>query len=462
MKLINSLRFRLSFIFGIFLTILAISVLIFLLQNIEKQLIDNIDAEIKTELEGLRSFTINELLDDEESESFLKLFENEVFENLIHSPLQEEAYFLISNERENIFHKTLSEKMALIKPLELLNDLPENEIASTKISDPNIPIRIMMTTLENDYKFIIAVSLQEHEVNIAEMKFYFITAACLIIFLGCSLAWVTIGKSMKGVIQVSLAAEDFAAGDLKRRVNWHDKGSEIENLVSHFNHMTGQIEKLIYGMKDVTNNIAHDLRTPVARMRAAAERALISDPDNELAAIIVQESERQAVIIEDILSLAESEGGALKLNLSPVNLNQLLSELVDIFQPSSEDKNNALIFSSSEKEVVANLDTKLFKRVIANLLDNAMKYCSDGTISVTLETIKDTILIRVKDNGPGIAENEKDKIFDRFYRGDKSRNSQGSGLGLSLAKAYIENHKGSLELEHISQGTSFLITLPKN
>ena len=247
---------------------------------------------------------------------------------------------------------------------------------------------------------------------------------------------------------------------MKRRVNYKGKGAEITHLASSFNAMASQTEALIHEMKDVTNNIAHDLRTPVTRMRGIAENSLDSNLPEviELSAKVIEECERQATIIEDILSLAESESGVIELNKQQVKVNDILEDLVDLYSPIAEDRNCHLVFEG-EHEVIAEIDRNRFQRAIANLVDNAIKY-SEGKISVELSDHSGAFIVRVKDQGPGIPQELRSEVFKRFVRGDSSRNTEGSGLGLSLAKAYIQNHGGKIQLEDSESGAFFLITMP--
>jgi signal transduction histidine kinase len=283
------------------------------------------------------------------------------------------------------------------------------------------------------------------------------------IFIGGAIAWITIGRSMKGVLLVTKAAGEFGHGDLKARVSWTGKGNEIEELIAHFNQMATQTESLIKEMGEITNNIAHDLRTPVTRMRGLAENTLTKNPENSLlASNVIEECERQAAIIEDTLSLAESQAGVLKLKLQKCHINELLTEMAEIYQPLLEQEESKFSTLLPQSPIYLFIDPRRVQRVIANLLDNAIKYAPKSTITLSLIETTEQVEIRVTDNGPGIPQQDRDNIFKRFFRADKSRNSTGSGLGLSLARSYMENHGGTLELENTNDGCSFLICFPKN
>ena len=465
MSIIFSLRFRLSLYFGIFLTTIATLVLSFLLDKIKEEFIEKIDSQIQENMDAYTEVFYHCLYDNEDKaevklQGFREL-EKEVFDLLRQGYLKDESYIFISPSGKVLFNKTFSDDLSQTSADSLIESYKSSEIYNINLDFINYPVRVFSVEVSQGYKLVIAVSLEEFANQISDLQLDFITAALFIIFTGCAIAWITISKSMQGVRLVTEAADDFAGGNLDRKVDWKGQGTEIKVLIDHFNHMTSQIHKLVSGMQDVTNNVAHDLRTPVTRMRSLAENILQEDPENKLAAHVIEESERQSAIIEDVLSLAESEAGILQLNLSSVNLNELIKDLAEIYNPSVKDKKCSIKLLLPESHVVTKLDKGRIQRVIANLLDNAIKFCNEAKILIELKHSEKFIRVRIKDNGPGISDDDKFKIFDRFYRGDKSRNSQGSGLGLSLAKAYIESHKGSLEVEDSSEGASFLIILPK-
>ena len=460
MKLTSTLRFRLSLMFVSALSILAVFVLSFLLNRVENQVLDEIDSEMYDRFSGFRTFVHEELLSEREDgglRSEIDTMENELFDYALHSPIEEELYF-ICDEEQILAIKTVSDKLNAVDPWEFIESDSDEEIDNVKIKDFDSPFRVLNVSLYDDFHFVYAVSLRDYESRIKWLRIYFISAALAIVFIGGAIAWITVGRSMKGVLQVSEAADDFGRGNLKRRVNWQGKGSEIEHLVERFNSMAGQMEALIKEMSEVTNNIAHDLRTPVTRMRGLAENAL-KENDENLAASVIEECERQTTIIEDILNLAESESGVLELKMQEVDLRSVIEDLAEIYEPLAESEGCSLKVVLPEKETLATVDQSRIQRVLANLLDNAIKYCGKGEIKISLRDESGKVELRVKDSGPGVPAENRDDIFKRFFRMDESRNTPGSGLGLSLARSYVRLHGGELVLEDSESGASFLITL---
>ena len=460
MKFFGTLRFRLSLMFVAALSVLAVIVLSFLLDRVEGQAMDEIDAQMFERLDSVRSFVDEEILVEKEMneipEGILEV-ENELFEIALHSPLEEELY-IIFTKTHILARKTVSDKLDEVEPWPFIELDYGSEIHNVEIPEFDSPFRVINADIFEDIRLVYAVSLEEHESKMQWLRLYFISAAMAIIIIGGAIAWITVGRSMKGVLLVSDAADEFGQGDLKRRVNWQGKGSEIEHLVERFNSMAGQMEGLIHEMTEVTNNIAHDLRTPVTRMRGLAENALNGDNSN-LAASVIEECERQTTIVEDILNLAESESGVLKLKLQKVDLCAMINDLAEIYEPLAEREGCGLKTDLPKDEVMAEIDASRVQRVLSNLLDNAIKYCANNEISISLKQVAEKIEIRVSDNGPGVPEEFREDIFKRFFRMDSSRNTPGSGLGLSLARSYIRLHGGDLVLEDTKQGATFLINL---
>ncbi|MCH2207882.1 MAG: HAMP domain-containing histidine kinase [Lentisphaerales bacterium] len=466
MTVIKSLRFRLTFLFGLSLSLLAALVLIILLNRTENRLLDELDSimfENAYIIESHIERTLEQISEYKEFnyDKFISYVEKECFALIEHSSLQNEAYILSRDQQTFLFNKTFSDKLFLITPEQLSPLQNRDDLGTLNIPTQPAPLRYLRVGIIDDHELIILTSLEDYRSQITSIRVSFFSAAFALISIGSFIAWFTLGKSMQGVLQVTQAADAFAEGNLKQRVDWQGQGSEITNLVNHFNHMASQTEKLIYEMNEVTNNIAHDLRTPVTRMRGLAENILSKDPQNILAIQVIEECERQTSIIEDILSLAESEAGVLKLKQSQTDLKELLNDLIEVYTPLAESQNCSLVSKFPTSPIELNVDPHRIQRALANLLDNAIKYSPKSEI--TLELIEDSysFKIRIKDLGPGIPASDQKKVFERFYRRDKSRGENGSGLGLSLAKSYVENHKGSLELEKSSTGASFLITLPK-
>jgi signal transduction histidine kinase len=240
---------------------------------------------------------------------------------------------------------------------------------------------------------------------------------------------------------------------------------ELSDLVGLFNLMLTKIEKLIQGMKDALDNVAHDLRTPVMRVRVLAEEGLRSSNDDrtrcEALADCLEETERLTVMLDTLMDVAEAESGTMKLALDDVELSQLIDEVMSLYNYVAEAK-CVTVSVRAAPALYLRADPLRLRQVIANLLDNAIKYTPEGG-RVELETLKkdDQALLIVRDSGIGIPIEEIRRIWERLYRGDKSRSQRGLGLGLSLVKAVVEAHRGSVGVQSDPRtGSTFSLHLP--
>ena len=459
MKLIHTLRFRLSILFCLALTVLVVLVFSTLLNKLLNQAEEEFDERLFGKLDEVREYLIEELREEEDEYSYeeqLSLIRNKLFEETQAKALGEEIYIIMDENQQIQAKITLSDNLYTVNDLHFTMLDDESEIHTVELPGFKTPFRVINAELEEE-RFIYAVDMEEYLEEIQWLKIYFASAGLFTILIGTALAWVTVGKSMKGIQLVSEAADDFGKGELTRRVDWQGKGSEVEDLVQRFNAMATQMESLIHEMTEVTNNIAHDLRTPVTRMRGLAENAL-NNGDTQLALTVIEECEHQSAIIEDILNLAQSDAGVLELKQNKVDLNEMIEDLAEIYEPLTEREGFTLKLDLPTDKVIVKLDQSRIQRVLSNLLDNAIKYSDGDAIKISLQQ-GDSIELRVQDNGSGIPAEFHEKIFKRFFRIDSSRSSLGSGLGLSLARSYVRLHGGELSLESSQEGTSFLIKL---
>ena len=254
-------------------------------------------------------------------------------------------------------------------------------------------------------------------------------------------------------------------GDLTHRLPTHLSDDELNTLSRTINGMLEQIELLVHGVRNVSNSIAHDLRTPLAELRSRLEElALIRPPAEETFAEIdgaVADVDRVIKIFDALLRLAEIDAGMRRSGFIAVDAADLASSAVEFYEPAAELKNINLTFESEGSTPVSG-DPVLLAQALSNLIDNALKFApNSGTIGVAVHKRPDgSVQISVSDNGPGIQDGEKDKVFERFYRGDASRGTPGVGLGLSLVQAVAKLHGSALELANLRPGLEVKLTLP--
>jgi signal transduction histidine kinase len=268
-------------------------------------------------------------------------------------------------------------------------------------------------------------------------------------------------RQLAGVVQTILQTGRFEA-----RVPVEGSRDPLDQLGALFNAMLDRIVSLIAGMRGSLDNVAHDLRTPMTRLRSLAERALETGGDDparyrEALADCLEESERVSEMLNTLMDISEAETGVMRLAVEPVDAAGILRDVADLYGDVAEDKGVRLAVEPPEGLAVA-ADRNRLRQVLANLVDNAVKYTpSGGMVTLRARGMESEVAIEVEDDGPGIAAEDLPRIWDRLYRGDRSRSERGLGLGLSLVRAVVQAHKGRAEVASSpGHGARFTVTLP--
>ncbi|RFB97096.1 two-component sensor histidine kinase [Rhizobium leguminosarum bv. trifolii] len=277
--------------------------------------------------------------------------------------------------------------------------------------------------------------------------------ALAIMGLGAIIIWFAIGRNaLKRIDRMSDASKKIMAGDLSQRLPVGGSGDEFDRLSMSLNTMLERIEKLNEGLRQVSDNIAHDLKTPLTRLRNKAADALdMADGETRRTALegIISESDQLIRTFNALLMISRVEAGSVAAEMSPVELSAIVSDSAELYEPAAEEAGLGLS-ASVEPGVEVQGNRELIGQAIFNLLDNAIKYSSDtegaGTVSLKLARHPDGICLSVADHGPGVPAERRDDVVKRFVRLDESRSKPGTGLGLSLVEAVMELHNGRLEL----------------
>lgn len=351
----------------------------------------------------------------------------------------------------------------------ILGHLVPDQPAFETVRVPGQPhhVRMVYLTMAEDQNVIQVGYLRRDDERLLE-EFRHISAAVIVagLLLAASLGWFMARRALGGVEHVTETARGIGQGDFARRVTVSNRGDEIDHLAITFNVMLDRIQSLIQELKQVTSDIAHDLRSPITRIRGMAETTLLGDKTlqdyQEMAGVVVEESDRLVAIINSLLEIAEADAGVAQLTKSDFDMTGMVQDAVELFQPVAEDRDIAFHLSAPSGPLIFTGDKGRLQRVVANLVDNALKYTGPGgRVLVLVEDERSQIKVSVADTGIGIKEHDLLHIFDRFYRADRSRSTCGNGLGLSLAQAFVKTHRGHIEVESVpDKGSTFRIVLP--
>ncbi len=264
---------------------------------------------------------------------------------------------------------------------------------------------------------------------------------------------------------INSASQRIMTGNLSLRIPDRGTNDEFDQLARNLNEMLDRIVTLMEGIKHVSDNIAHDLRTPLTRLRNQLESTMMKverQSDREQVAEAVAEADQLLATFNALLRIARLEMGGRVANFTSFNLSELVSDAAELYEAVAEDKNQKFELSIEENLTITG-DKDLLFQTLTNLVDNAIKYTPEGgAVSLQLRKTKEHALIEVNDSGIGIPEDELDKVFGRFYRVAKSRSLPGNGLGLSLVNAVIEMHQGKITLTNNLPGLRVEIKLPQH
>ncbi|MBE6380118.1 MAG: HAMP domain-containing histidine kinase [Lentisphaerae bacterium] len=341
-----------------------------------------------------------------------------------------------------------------------------NKVCYSIADAPRHRLRVAYRSLPDGKIMAAARSLHDFDSGIERLLIIYLSIAGGVLVLSFVCSYLIACRLCRGVDAVSAAANAVAEGDYTRRVKPRNSGSEIDRMMKNFNTMIGNTEKLMDELRTISDNIAHDLRTPLTRMLGRAELAVTGDMSREdyenAFAANAEECRRMLALINTMLDITRTESGTGQLHWEEFDLAKVLDQAIELFGMLAEQKNLSLSCRLPEMPVILQGDRMRLQQLIANLLDNAIKFTPEnGRVDVSLQLESSNAILTVRDNGCGMSKEELEQVFKRFYRADSSRSLPGNGLGLSLVQAIVNAHKGSIEISsEPAEGTVVWVKLP--
>lgn len=368
--------------------------------------------------------------------------------------------------------------------------LDPNRLLLLSSPDYEFQIEVGGIWLSDEYFLQLGLSTQTRTRLLALFQRNFIVIAAAVVVAGFVVGLVIASRALRPIARVTAVAREIVdTGRLDARVERGTGGGELTQLVDLINQMLGRINRLVNGMRDTVDMVAHDLRTPITRLRAQAELALRSgdagEMENALAGT-VEQSDEILRLVNTLLDITEAESGVMRLESRDVSVRALLTEVQDLYDLVADERNVSIVVDAPEDLTVV-ADPLRLRQVVANLVDNAVKYCREGgavrlsAVSVdatagagngratdgetasngSVSTTERAIRIAVSDGGLGIDAEEQERVWERMYRGPIQPAQRGLGLGLSLVRAVVLAHGGRTWVEsEPGAGATFYVELP--
>jgi signal transduction histidine kinase len=331
------------------------------------------------------------------------------------------------------------------------------------------PARGRLFVIPGGYRLLVGRDISDAAAFRSRIRTTLLWAGLIALGIGVIGGTVMSRNLLRRVEQVNRTSERVMAGNLSDRVPLHGTRDEFDQLAANLNRMLDQIERLMTAMREVTDDVAHDLRTPLSRLRTRLERALAdpsgADPSRgasqaEAIRAAIDEADRLLATFNALLRIAELESGARLDQTAPVDLSEVARSAAELYEPVAEEK-GFTVSVVAEPGVRISGDWHLLSQALANLLDNALKYAGGGEIELRVFHENGQAILEVADQGPGIPEADRQSVLDRFVRLEPSRTTPGNGLGLSLVRAIARRHDGSVTLEDNRPGLRVQLQFPR-
>lgn len=312
-------------------------------------------------------------------------------------------------------------------------------------------------TFPSNHKIVVAVDITETQQQFRLMKWLSVISMVLMILV-VLVSYLISVFVVKGTNKIAKTAQNIMdTGDLSKRLEVSSRWDDLSNMSATLNLMLDRIEELMGGVRQVSDNIAHDLRTPLTRLRNHIEDAK-KENGHVVNEALLNEADHLLNTFNALLRISRIETEKRREHFQTLALKPLLEDVIAFYEPLAETKN--ILISHQLSNATCTVDKDLLFQAYANIVDNAIKYTpANGHISIVMESNDEQCIVVIEDSGGGIPKQEVDYVFQRFFRGDASRSSSGTGLGLSLVKAVFDLHNGKITLENTNTGLKFITKL---
>ena len=448
----NSLLFRLTLLYAVSFTVLSVAGFLIFYYRIYAIAVESLDHELRADAERYSALM---------KETGLKAVKSAIFEE-VDTGSPEEDFYRLFNFKGDILTSTDMSYWGAIEAqgifLRMQNEGLTYLTQTITVAGNGDKARMITAIIAPDTVLQIGESLEEVDEYMDIFFQLFSILVISLIIVSSGIGWLLAKRATSDMQQVTETAEEISNGAFDRRVQIKGRVQEIERLGAAFNRMLDRIQSLLKSMKEINDNIAHDLRSPLARIRGIAEMTLLkeksTDAYREMAASTIEECDTLIAMINTMLDITEAEAGVNGAKTEEFELTALIQEACELFRPLAKGKKIRLKTDLPESLNMRS-DRKKMQRIVTNILENALKYTPEnGTVSISAAARDGEVQIDFKDTGIGISESDLPHIFERFYRCDRSRSQGGVGLGLSLVKAYTESMHGTIQVESaVNQGS---------
>jgi heavy metal sensor kinase len=460
LKLRGTLAYRLTLWYAGILTISCIVIFLAFIFLVSSIIQDRTDQELLIEAKEYSGILASSGIDGAKAEIIneSRILDLDVF-----------FFRLINNDGEEIASTDMSSWKNIVvnrKALKKLSEGSDHVLETMALPDRQYKVRVVYAKIGPGTILHMGQTLEENDQLLIIFRNTLGIILVVLIFSAPLTGWFMARRALAGIEEVTRTAMEISKGDFERRVPVKESGDEVERLATTFNSMLDRIHALISGMREMTDNIAHDLRSPITRIRGLAEMTLATgktmDEYEFMTSNTIEECDRLLGMINTMLDITEAESGTGEFKKVAVDITDVIRNAIELFLPIAEDKGITINFAVSASHYVSG-DIQKLQRMVANLLDNALKFTPPGGIvAVEVSEGEGQVDMTFLDTGIGIAEEDLPHIFKRFYRCDKSHREVGTGLGLSLARAIAITHGGGITVKsRLGEGSVFSVILPK-